>query len=437
MTNKILDLLNRHLNNRKKNLDNIYKILNHFDNPQDKLKIIHVAGTNGKGSTTAMIYSILHREFKNIGVYTSPHLVRVNERIKIDDVEISDIEFFNILKEVDEIANTHNILLGHFDILTVSAFIYFFRKKCKFVIMEVGLGGEFDATNVIKKPLVSVITNIGIDHEDVLGSDILDIARAKSGIIKKNCPTVLYDIKEGKSVFVERAKEKNSDLKIINENEIHINYKNEHFDYKEFIDIRTNLRGIHQIKNAVVSIEVIKTLRLYGIEIENNKIVEGLNSVKWPGRFDILIENENKILIVDGAHNPQCIDEVLKELAYVVNTKYSKEQINILFIISILRDKNAKLMFEMIYEFINKFNRENLKKITPNIILTKINYDRCYDLNSLCDIAKIYFKNISLCEDVKSAIETAKKINSEIIFITGSLYLVGEVIKIFNNMNFK
>ena len=111
MTNKILDLLNRHLNNRKKNLDNIYKILNHFDNPQDKLKIIHIAGTNGKGSTTAMIYSILHREFKNIGVYTSPHLVRVNERIKIDDVEISDIEFFNILKEVDEIANTHNILL--------------------------------------------------------------------------------------------------------------------------------------------------------------------------------------------------------------------------------------------------------------------------------------------------------------------------------------
>ena len=421
-------IINTYIQKKTNNLYAVFKILNEFDNPQEKLKIIHVAGTNGKGSTVAMIYSILSKKYKNIGVFTSPHLININERIKIDEKYITDCELKKILKNIDDVSKKNNIKLGFFDILTICSFIYFYEKKCEIAIIETGLGGEFDATNVIKKPLVSVITNIGIDHEDILGSSIIDIAKAKSGIIKKNCPTVLYDIKEGEEIFFKKAKILNSKIIKINTNDIKINFNNQNFDYKQFKKIHTNLLGIHQIKNAVVVIETINVLKEKFFLIDDNDIISGLKNVKWDGRFQILKENDNSLLIIDGGHNPQCIEEVLSELKYISIKKFKNINFKLYIVISILKNKNIDEMFNILYKFLKTNN------INYELIITKIDSEKAESIENIKNISKKYFTYIKTIENVKKTIEyTNHKTDKNIIFFIGSLYLIGEVLKIYKN----
>ncbi|MCQ2609972.1 MAG: bifunctional folylpolyglutamate synthase/dihydrofolate synthase, partial [Lachnospiraceae bacterium] len=200
-------------------LDRIKKALEalSFD---DDLKAVHIAGTNGKGSTCSMIANILKKSGYKVGLYTSPHLVKINERIKINDVDISDDDFAKYVTRVVDAIEKNNIELLFFEVLTVVAFLYFQDEKCDIVVLETGMGGEYDATNVIKNPLCTVITNIGLDHEDILGVGIDNIAKAKAGIMKENVDCVVYDIKDGRKVFEDVALKKHAKIHFANFNNI-------------------------------------------------------------------------------------------------------------------------------------------------------------------------------------------------------------------------
>ena len=280
-------------------LERITKILELLDNPQDKLNCIHVAGTNGKGSVCAIINSILNQAGKKVGLYTSPHIFKYTERIQICGKQIEDEEFAKYVFEISNLAEKNKIDLTEFEILTAVMFKYFADNNVEIVVLETGLGGRFDATNVIKKNLCSVITHIDYDHTERLGDTLDKIAFEKTGIIKPNCPCIVL---EGKEVYYDRAMEVNSELEILNP--LACNSTN------------LSLRGLHQNENLALALGVIE--RCFP-EISKETIEKGLSNVKHPFRFQYV---EDKNLIIDGAHNPNGISALVQSLDYYYpNTK--------------------------------------------------------------------------------------------------------------------
>ncbi len=278
-------------------LDAMAYFMKEFDNPHKKKKFIHIAGTNGKGSVCEMINNILVNAGYTVGKYISPHLIRYNERITVNNKEITDKEMSDILerlsKKVDEYNETHKIPVKEFEVVTSLALIYFAEKNCDFVVLETGLGGTDDCTN-IADGMISIITDIGLDHMDILGKTIEEITDKKAGIIKKNNDTIMYYQDKVTDIIKEKCKKENNTLHIVNKEDIKNYSFDENYqtiDYKEFKDIKINLKGKCQIYNAGVALECIDLLRKKGYKIENEAVKKGLSTIIHKARFEMIKQN--------------------------------------------------------------------------------------------------------------------------------------------------
>lgn len=398
----------------KLGLQNIKTLMEKLGNPQDKLKIIHIAGTNGKGSCTSFVNSALVSQGYKVGMFTSPSIYNFEERIRINNKNIPEDKLIDLMNEVREVAETMEVFPADFELVTAIAFLYFYREKCDFAIMEVGLGGRLDATNVAQNPLITLITSISLDHQQFLGNTIPEIALEKAGIIKENVPLVLYSqSKEAMDSIIGVANSKNSKVILNDLEKIELleNTKNgQIINYKDFKDLKINLLGSHQINNATISLELLEQLRKMGFEISNESIYNGFSSVTWPCRFELVSKNPDFIL--DGAHNIDGIEKFISSMNF-----YYKDNKKI-GIFGVLADKDYN---------------EMLAKIVPcfDVFLTvRPDSDRAMQSKELKErIEKLTKKKVYSFENYQDAIDKAFEISKEddVISAFGSLYFVGEV----------
>ena len=378
-------------------LERIEKILSLLNYPQNSLKIIHVAGTNGKGSTCAIINQILVESGYKVGLYTSPHLIKYNERIKINNLPINDEDFYELVISISDLAEKNNIRLTEFEILTAVMFKYFCDEKVDFAVIEVGLGGRFDATNIIKMPLISVITSISKDHTERLGNTVDKISFEKGGIIKKNCPVIIDKDNQGIKVITEIAEKNNSKIYYPNLSKI-ILKDNKNIIINGNNSYELNLLGLNQAQNASLALCAVEILKEKGIKINN--IEKALESVKWSCRFEYFKE---KNILIDGCHNPDGA-KVLKE-----NLEFYFPDKKRIFVYTNLKNKDYK-QFQK-----NLFGKDD-----------KIYH---YDTNDDKFINKNDVKNCDESIDIKGLESLIKNKNKkDLLIICGSLYAIGDIL---------
>ena len=326
-------------------------LLEKMGNPEKKLKFVHIAGTNGKGSTAAMTASILRKAGYRTGLYTSPYIYRFHERMQVDGMEITDEELSAVTEYVKPLAQSLKETPTEFELVCCIAFEYFVRKGCDIVVLEVGMGGAFDATNVIETPEVAVITNIGLDHTEVLGDTLEKIAQTKSGIFKDNGHAVVYrGTPSVEAVFERVCAERNTAL--IKADFASLKLKKHSLDGQVFDcgdrkDLVLPLLGDHQLHNASVVLSVVDTLKQIGWNISEQNIRDGLRDVQWPGRFDIV--SRSPLFIIDGGHNPQCIEALVKNIE-----DYLKDR-KVIAITGVLADKDYADMYVPVMPYVHKF----------------------------------------------------------------------------------
>ena len=398
----------------KLGLDRIEYICNNLGNPQDFFKIIHVGGTNGKGSVCRFLESVLVNNGFIVGTYTSPHLQRFSERFVVNKKEISKNEIVNLVVRlkpiIDKMMEEKNIPT-YFEIVTAMVFLYFKEKNVDIAIIEVGLGGRFDATNIVN-PMVTIITNVTLEHQKILGDKINDIALEKAGIIKEDIPLVTAAKGEALKVIEKVAQEKDSKLIIIyNDSWKVINKKLDFWEYnvngslKEYC-IKTSMIGKHQGENIAITIAAIESLQMNGIYISDESIDDAFLNTKNPGRMEIF--GINPLFLLDGAHNIAA----MKYLRSTLEDDFSYDKL--ILIIGILSDKNIQEILDII------------SPIADIIIVTKSQIKRAFDPRLLKEMIKD--KEVVLKDRVDEAIIYAKQIanKSDIVCVTGSLYTVGE-----------
>lgn len=400
-------------------LDRTVKLLELLGNPHKRLKMIHVAGTNGKGSTAAIIANVLRCSGYRIGAYISPHLYRNTERITLDGVEITEEDFVSFALEViDKVKFMRDNGLDEptqFEMYTAMALLYFERKKVDFAVIEVGLGGRYDATNVIT-PLLSVITSISYDHMDILGDTIEKIAYEKAGIIKEGRPVILYPqlFPEASAVIEEVSREKKADLLKVDAVSVTsgsygiggqiINFKYDSYDIQ---DMKLPLIGDHQQINAAVALTAIAELNKMGYAVGAEALRKGIETVKWPCRLSI-VSNEPMILI-DGAHNEDGINSLQGALSKYFGSR------KIIFVIGMLKDKDYG------------YAVRNLMPMAYRVIATEPLSERSLSARAMAEAVKPYCSSVSPEPDIIRAIEKAKELyeKDSMICICGSLYLAG------------
>ena len=326
-------------------------LLEKMGNPEKKLKFVHIAGTNGKGSTAAMTASILRKAGYRTGLYTSPYIYRFHERMQVDGMEITDEELTAVTEYVKPLAQSLKETPTEFELVCCIAFEYFVRKGCDIVVLEVGMGGAFDATNVIETLEVAVITNIGLDHTEVLGDTIEKIAETKSGIFKDNGHAVVYrGAPSVEAVFERVCAERNTALVKADFASLKLkkhSLDGQIFDCGDRKDLVLPLLGDHQLHNASVALSVVDTLKQIGWKISEQNIRDGLRDVQWPGRFDIV--SRSPLFIIDGGHNPQCIEALVKNIE-----DYLKDR-KVIAITGVLADKDYADMYVPVMPYVHKF----------------------------------------------------------------------------------
>ncbi|MCM8772800.1 MAG: bifunctional folylpolyglutamate synthase/dihydrofolate synthase [Candidatus Omnitrophica bacterium] len=386
-------------------------------NPHFKYPSILVAGTNGKGSVCKSVSKVLQIAGYKVGLYTSPHLIDVRERIKINDVEIPEsifLEKIKILKKIIEKQPIH-LYPTYFEALTVIAFLYFAEEKIDILVCEVGMGGRFDATNVLPS-FINVITKIGLDHTEFLGKTYKEIANEKSGIIKEN--TVVISAKQKKEayeVIKKKVKDKNSKLLVYGEDFngeiLKLSPEGMIFNFygkEKFRNLQTDLIGLHQIENLSIGIETLLVLKEKGYKIKEGDIRKGLSQINWKARFQIL--QKDPYIILDGAHNPDGVRILMKNLKTIFpDKKFS-------FLVGILKDKDYKGMIKI------------FEKYTDKIIFTKPNSERAVEPTILLNYVKNK-KKVEVINNPKEAYEYIKK-TKENWLIFGSLYLASDILSI-------
>ncbi len=407
----------------KLGLERINCIVEELGHPQKNYKIVHVGGTNGKGSVCRVIGSILEKAGYKVGIYVSPHLQRFSERIIINNKEISEDEIVLLVEKIkpiiDDMLSKDNVPT-FFEIVTAMAFQYFSDKEIDFAIVEVGLGGRFDATNVVE-PMVSVITNVSMEHEEILGKEISDIAFEKAGIIKKNVPVVTSAKDEAYKIIENVAEEKNSQLCSINDENwtriINDDISQEFFisGFLEDYSIQTSMMGKFQGENIALAISAIEFLQCNGIYISDANIYDGVKVAVNPGRMEIL--KFKPIVLLDGAHNSAGMLKLRESLKNDFN--YDK----LIVVIGILSDKNISSLISIILP------------IADNVIVTKPQSDRAFNPVELKEMIEeevyrnmAYTNKVVIKEKISEAIDYAELIaeKNSLICITGSLYTVGE-----------
>ncbi len=416
---------------KKLGLTKTNELLDMFDHPEKKLRFVHVGGTNGKGSTSAMIAEILRESGLKVGLYTSPYIMRFNERIMISDEnandvlygfsEITDEELAALTCEVKEKIDLMQEPPSEFEAITVIGFLYFLRKKCDIVVLEVGMGGEFDATNVIPAPLVTVMVNIGLDHMQYLGNTVTEIAKTKSGIIKKGSSVVFYgDNDEALSVIKARCEETGCKLTVPDfcriEN-IHTGFDGQIFSYGKYKRVELSALGLYQQRNACVVLHAVEALKDRGLRITDKNIYDGLKCTKWLARLEVL--RMNPMVIVDGSHNPQGMRATVDAIKTVINEMDFKGRIICVF--GVMADKEHATMIEM------------LKEIASEIIAVRPEYFRAMEAEDLYNEASLLCKNSktkvyksgTVSEGVQLGLSHTNK--DDILLCLGSLYMSGEV----------
>lgn len=327
------------------------ELLEKMGNPEKKLKFVHIAGTNGKGSTAAMTASILSKAGYRTGLYTSPYIYRFHERIQVDGVEISDEELAEITEYVKPLADSMAQSPTEFELVCCIAFEYFYRKKCDIVVLEVGMGGAWDATNVIEAPEVAVITNIGLDHTEYLGDTVEKIAETKSGIFKPHGHAVVYRSTPSVEAVYERVcAERDVSLRKADFEGLVLKahtLEGQVFDCGSRKNLVLPLLGDHQLHNASVVLSIADTLIGEGWKISEQNIYDGIRDVRWPGRFDIVCRKP--LFIIDGGHNPQCIEALVKNIRdYLAGKK-------VIALTGVLADKDYADMYKPVMPLVDRF----------------------------------------------------------------------------------
>lgn len=393
--------------------------MSEYDNFQTDMKFIHIAGTNGKGSCAEMISNILICQGYKVGKLISPHLVRYNERITINKEEISDEDLDNFIKELEPKINKYNLKndmkITPFEIETIMALLYFYRKKVDFVVMEVGLGGLYDSTNIITAPLISIITSVGYDHMNILGKTLIDIAYQKSGIMKKDSISICFEQSQDiDEVFKKEAEKKNNKLILIKKSQIK-NYRfdnnYQYFDFENYKNIIIKMKGKKQVNNASVAIKCIEILNRSGYIISEENMRKGLKTAVNKGRMEVL--NEEPLVIYDGAHNEPAIENFIEMLDI-----YYKDQKKVI-VVSILKTKDYEKIVELL-----------INRLKADFIFTSGNDKELYiEGKKLHDVALKYKKDQKI--DIKSLDEAIKYIkkekNNKVNFFIGSFYIYRDV----------
>ena len=413
-------------------LDNIRRLALAFDQPQTAYGSIHVGGTNGKGSTSALIASILKHAGFRVGLFTSPHLVSFTERIKVAGQEITEHEVMGLAEEIrDVVAQSEDFSPTFFEVVVMMAFLYFERKQVDVAVFEVGMGGRFDATNIIT-PLVSVIASIDYDHKEYLGETLQEIAWEKAGIIKSGIPVVSSpQEREAIEVIKQEALVKHAKLYTFGE-EFWSFLKRETtseicFDYhskssREIRDLRLPLSGEYQMHNASVAIKAaaIALERLqFGVgQHQGDRTIQairgGLEEVRWPGRLELI--RESPPILIDGAHNPAAA----RALSKALKRNYLEEYKKLIIVIGIMGDKDARGIMEP------------LLPLASEVILTAPQYSRAAAPETLARIAQsLGYLHVRIAQTVKDAVAIAcerarDNVSPSLVVITGSFYTIGE-----------
>lgn len=400
-------------------LDQIRMLMATLGNPQEKLRCIHIAGTNGKGSVASYLSHILMEAGYKTGLFTSPFIERFNERIKVNGEDISDDDLAKITEKIKGKIEENEIPTTEFEIMTAIAFEYFYEQNCDIVVLEVGLGGRLDSTNVIEEPLLSVITSISQDHQAFLGTTLSEIAREKAGIIKENRPLLLYSQeKETEDAIFEIAKLKKSSVHQPDFSKIRTSQSDlsgQVFDYKDYDRLKIKLLGAHQLKNATMAIEAVHLLKDIELEITEEAVRSGLEKTVWPGRFEIL--KKDPVFIIDGAHNIDSVQALLDNL-----TKYFPKK-KVIGIVGMLKDKDIDSIINMITPIISQFI--TVTPISPRAIQASDLARQIQEKNAQAKASQSYKEAIAM------AMEEAEE--GDIICSFGSLYYIGEIRKIIGN----
>ncbi|MDR4889123.1 folylpolyglutamate synthase/dihydrofolate synthase family protein [Fredinandcohnia sp. QZ13] len=407
----------------KPGLSRMEWMMERLGHPQEKIKAIHVAGTNGKGSTVSYIRNMLQEAGYKIGTFTSPYIETFNERISVNGQPISDDEIVSLLQVIKPLAEElEETELGgptEFEVITAMALYYFGEaSNIDFVIMEVGLGGRLDSTNVIH-PLISIITSIGFDHMNILGDTIEEIAGEKAGIIKQHVPVITaIEQPEAIEVINIKAKEKNSPFYQLGHDFFILGHQSndgESFTVKTqnktFQNLHISMKGAHQVRNASLAVLAVHMLQDSGVvQIEDRQLVAGLEKTKWIGRFEEI--SKNPLVILDGAHNPEGVNSLVD----TVEAHLKGKDIHIIF--SALSDKKLDTMIRQ------------LERIAKSLTFTSFDYPRAATTGEL-------FENSSAGESintvdnwreaVEAGVERVSSVENAALIITGSLYFISEV----------
>ncbi len=404
---------------KKSGLEKTKELLDLCGHPERELTCIHIAGTNGKGSTASMLSSICRCAGLKTGLYTSPYIMRYNERVQVNGNNIPDEALARLTTYLAGCVGQMEVPPSEFEFGTVLAFLYFKEQNCDLVILETGLGGTFDSTNVIEKPLLCVITALGLDHTALLGNTIGEIATAKAGIIKPGVPVVFYgDSPEGEAVIRNRCSECGAPLMMPDFTAITSEYMGsvdecQRLSYKTWKNLSLGLPGVYQQKNAALVLEVTEVLKNLGLEMPENAVREGLASARWQARLEMV--QKNPLLLVDGSHNPQGMQATVESLR-----RYFPDR-KLQFVFGAMADKELDVMIELFLPFAKK------------IVITAPSMPRAMkpeNLYALCEkkCRGRYEVELQLCPSTADVARYVKnEAADEVIVAIGSLYLVGEL----------
>lgn len=389
------------------------ELLKKMGNPEKKLKFVHIAGTNGKGSTAAMTASILSKAGYRTGLYTSPYIYRFHERIQVDGVEISDEDLTEITEYVKPLADSMAQSPTEFELVCCIAFEYFYRKKCDIVVLEVGMGGAWDATNVIEVPEVAVITNIGLDHTEYLGDTVEKIAETKSGIFKPHGHAVVYRSTPSVEAVYERVcAERDVSLRKADFDGLVLKahtLEGQVFDCGSRKNLVLPLLGDHQLHNASVVMSIADTLIGEGWNVSEQNIYDGIRDVRWPGRFDIVCRKP--LFIIDGGHNPQCIEALVKNIRdYLAGKK-------VVALTGVLADKDYADMYKPVMPLVDRF-----------VCITPPN-PRKLEAEQLAQYLRQAGAQAQASESILGGVKQAMDLAGEdgVVLCFGSLYSIGGI----------
>ncbi len=395
-------------------LDRTKELLQRMGDPQRSLKFVHVAGSNGKGSTCAMLASVLRAAGYKTGLYTSPYIQDFCERMQVNGENIPGDVLAEITDRVRVQADQMEDHPSQFELVTAIAMVYFLEAGCDIVVLEVGLGGALDSTNAIDTPEVAVITNLALEHTEYLGNTYHEIASAKAGIIKTGCSCVAYPCDpEAMDTVSEVCREKNVPLRWADFNEItpiSDSLSGQEFAYQNWNHLRIPLLGAHQLKNAAVALETIGCLRERGWRISDDAVRTGLETVKWPARFEVL--HSKPLFLLDGGHNSQCA----RALADCVKRYLPGEQVT--FLMGVLADKDADEMLQAVLPLGRRFYC-----LTPN-------NPRALTAEALAEKIRTIGGEAVVCSSPEDGLKQVLQTGGTVVAF-GSLYLAGELRTLF------